>query len=340
MLRALKKMSYSNRLFLYAPLVVLLGLAIAAALRWEIVSGGLETWFRLHNGHEIAPGVTLHFATESVTGFPFNVDAVLTNVTFEVRSARTSASWHTDGFAMHELTFGRTQQVYEAAGTQTVSWIDADGGNHRLVFVPGSLMASAILSGRRLVRFDLDLNGIGSREISGARLQLHFRKARDRDAIEVAASAEQIQLAPVLQMGFGTVLQNARLTATLTPAAPLGRLFEGGDIWDRALEAWRCKNGAIRFDTLETNWNGVQTHAAGSLGLDDSHILAGGLALDAKGMMRTPEGRLAQAIVQLTKDRPGTARRYSLSVASGIVSLRVTKSPQMSAAAGSIGPLY
>jgi hypothetical protein len=338
-------MRYSHRLFLYAPLFVLLALAVGATLRWQAVASGMETWLRQQNGHEIAPGVTLHFASETVSGFPFNVDAVLRNVTFEVKGARTSGAWHTDGFAIHELTFGRAQQIYEAAGSQTVSWTDAERGSHRLVFVPGSLMASAILSGNRLVRFDLDINGIGSHEISGARMQLHFRKAPDRDAIDIVASADQLHLDTALQAGFGADLRHATLDGSLVPAAPFGALFDGRALWDDAIDEWRKNRGAFQLTRLEMNWGGLQFRASGRLGLDDDHRPQGTLALDIEGAVTPPrseitDDRLARAVAGLTKVTKEAPGGLSINIASGGVNLQVTKAPQIMVDAGKLGPFY
>lgn len=338
-------MRYSSRLFLYAPLFMLLALAIAAALRWQSVAGGLETWLRQHNGHEIAPGVTLQFAAESMSGFPFNVDTVLRDVTFQVKSSRTSGAWHTDGFALHELTFGRTQQIYESAGTQTISWTDAEGGAHRFVFVPGSLMASAVLSRGRLVRFDLDINGIGSREIAGARLQLHFRKAPDRDAIDVSASGDQIRLAPTLQVGFGSTLRHVALDASLTPATSFAQLCEGNEVWDHGLESWRAAGGVFHLGKLQMDWDGIQIRASGNLGLDRNHQPQGTLAIAVDGAVTTSPRentgeRLARAVGQLTKITNDTPHQLSLGIVSGAVNLRLTKIPSSTTFAGSLWPLY
>jgi hypothetical protein len=338
-------MRYSNRLFLYAPLFVLLALAIIAALRWQAVAGGLETWLRQHNGREIAPGVTLHFASESVSGFPFNVDAVLHDVTFEVKATRTSAAWHADAFAIHELTFGRAQLIYEAAGSQNISWNDAQGGAHHLSFVPGSLQASAILSRGRLVRFDLDLNGIGSREITGARLQLHFRKAPDRDAIDIVASADQIHLDPSVQAGFGANIRHAAIVGCFVPAKPFGALFDGQLPWDRAMDAWRRDGGAFQIANFDMNGDSVQLHASGKLGLEDDHRPRGMLAVDLNGSVAAPTAgtagdRLARAIARLTKVTKGTANSLSISIVSGDVNVRLTKAQQIAADAGKVGPVY
>jgi hypothetical protein len=337
-------MRYSSRVFLYAPLFALLALAVAAGLRWYGVAGGLESWLRQHNGGEIAPGVTLHFASETVGGFPFNVDVVLRDVTFQVKSARTFGRWHTDAFAIHELIFGRAQQVYEAAGTQTVSWKDAEGGAHHLAFIPGSLRASAILAHGRLVRFDLDIDGFGSREISGARMQLHFRKAPDNDAIDIAASANDLRLAPALQAGFGANLHRADIEGSLSPSAPFAALFEGRGAWDRSLDAWRRSNGEFHLDRLELDWNGVEIHAGGKLGLDDAHRPQGMLNLDIAGAVKTPvagrAARLAQALAELTKGTTIKPHSLSADIVAGAVNLRVTKAPQFVSDAGSLGPLY
>jgi hypothetical protein len=338
-------MRYSSRLFLYAPLFALLALAVAAGLQWRAVADGLETWLRRSNGHEIAPGVTLHFASESVSGFPFNVDAVLGNVTFEIRSAHTSGSWHMDGFAIHELTYGRALQIYEAAGTQTIFWTDAEGGLHRFTFVPGSLRASAILARGRLVRFDLDLNSIRAREVSGTRVQLHFRKAPNRDAIDIVASADRLHLAPALDAGFGVELRRASVAASLVPAQPFAALFAGRDSWDQALEAWRRSDGAFRLDDLEMAWISDQLHARGRLGLDGDHRPQGSFALDVDGAVKapaagTPDDRLARAIVQLTKVTTNAPRTFSVNIFSGAVNLRVTNAPQIAMDAGLLGPLY
>ena len=119
-------MRYSNRLFLYAPFVVLLVLASAVMLRWREVAHEWETKLLAANGgREIAPGVTLHFASEEIEGFPFNLDAVLVHMVLAVQSTRGPLSLKSERFAIHALTYGQEQQIFEAAGTQTVSWTDA-----------------------------------------------------------------------------------------------------------------------------------------------------------------------------------------------------------------------
>ncbi|MGH6876648.1 MAG: DUF2125 domain-containing protein [Rhizomicrobium sp.] len=341
-------MRYSSRLFLYAPLLVVLILAIAAGLRWHTVAGGLEQWLIQSNGHEIAPGVRLRFGSEKISGFPFNVDAMLDNVTLETNGARGPIVWRTERFAIHELTFGRVQQIYEAAGTQGLSWTGSDGRAHRFTFVPGSLQASAIESGGRLVRFDLDINGIGSRDLSGARVQLHFRKAPGRDAIDVACSADDLRLSPGLQAGFGARIERLTVRGSLAPAARVSSLFSGGDEWRGAAEKWRHGRGVFHLDRFAITWGGLSAQGTGKLMLDNAHRLEGDLHLIVTGAKTLPAAKgadtpLAHAIAELAQTAPsaGNARLdISIDLRDGNITVRRAGASQLAFPAGRIGPLY
>lgn len=338
-------MRYSSRLFLYAPLIVLAALALGAALLWRSVAGGLEARLLRDNGGAIAPGVTLRFAHERVEGFPFNVDAVLDDVTFEVRSTFGPARWHTDRFALHELTFGRAQQIYEAAGRQTLDWTDSARSRHHFVFVPGSLQASAISSEGRLLRFDLDINGIGSREFTGARMQLHFRKSPGRDAIDVVLSADDLHLWPALEAGFGPGLSKLDVQSTIFPAAPFAGLFAGGDTWSDATEKWRQEKGVFRIDHFEIRWGAVHAQGAGSLALDQAHRANGDLELVTTGVPnlnggKSDDARFARALLRLTNATQRTPLHISASIASGAVNLAITHTPETAVSAGTTGALY
>lgn len=338
-------MRYSSRLYLYAPLILLAVLAVAATLLWESVAGGLETALLRSNVGTIAPGVTLRFAHERVSGFPFNVDAVLDDVTFEVSSAFGPARWHTDRFALHELTFGRAQQIYEAAGAQTLDWSDAGHARHHFVFVPGSLQASAISSHGRLLRFDLDINGIGSREITGARLQLHFRKSPGRDAIDIVMSADDLHLGRALQAGFGPLLSKLNVQGSILPAAPLADLFSGREAWTAAADKLRRHQGVFRIDRFEVRWAAISAHGTGALAVDDSHRAVGNLETVMTGRPTLTgaapgDALLARALSQLTNATQRQPVHLSASIASGAVNLAITDVPQSTVSAGTIGALY
>src|SRR5215469_14760448 len=108
-------MRYSSRFFLYAPFVLLVALAAAAMVRWWFVAGVFENRLRQANGHEIVPGVTLRFASEQTSGFPFNLDTVMDRVAITVQSTRGPIIWRSEHFAIHALTYGRAQEIFEGA---------------------------------------------------------------------------------------------------------------------------------------------------------------------------------------------------------------------------------
>src|SRR5437868_12421710 len=105
-------MRYSNRLFLYAPFVVLLILAAAAMLRWRQVADHWERELLAANrGHEVAPGVSLHFASQEIGGFPFSLKVVLGHMVLAVQSTRGPISLESEGFAIYALIYGCALQI-------------------------------------------------------------------------------------------------------------------------------------------------------------------------------------------------------------------------------------
>jgi hypothetical protein len=233
-------MRYSNRLFLYAPFVVLLIIAAAMMLRWRQVADRWETeLLSANHGREIAPGVSLHFDSEDIGGFPFNLDVRLNRMVLAVRSTRGPISLASERFAIHALTYGRAQQIFEAAGTQTVSWTDAEGRAHRFVLLPGSLRASAIEREGRLARFDLDLNEFRSPALTGGRAQFHLRRTPDHDALDVVVRADDLR-----GKSSDAVLPRVTIAGRIVPAKSLSSLLSAHDEWRRsqagALPAAHC----------------------------------------------------------------------------------------------------
>ena len=165
-------MKYSSRFFLYAPLALFLGLAAWAMGYWWVVAGALDKKLTALNGHEAFPGVTMSYASKTISGFPFNIDIVFTNLKFSGAGAHGPLSWSTENFALHRLTYGRAQDIYEAAGNQVLEWTDKGGKAHVFQFLPGSLHASAIADARGLAqvrsRHDCDgRQGRGRRALPG-----------------------------------------------------------------------------------------------------------------------------------------------------------------------------
>jgi hypothetical protein len=338
-------MRYSSRFFLYAPFLVLIVIAIAAMLRWWTVAGAFESWLLHANGREIAPGVRLRFASEEMGGFPFRVDTVLSGVALEAKCAHASISWRAERFAIHSLTYGRVQKIFEAAGVQTLSWAMPGGTVGRLVFTPGSLRASAILSEGALARFDLDLAGFSSREISGGRAQLHLRRAPSRDMIDIAISAEALRLAPELQAGFGLEIPHMILEGRIAPATPFSQFLSGRDPWCAAVDKWRDSAGSFRLDRIDMAWGQTSTEGSGRLTLDDLHRLQGALQLKVAHTEQLSASAVGTSHLSGALDRvahaTGTPLEASAAIEHGMVTLRQGRKPYAeSANVGSIGALY
>src|SRR5471032_112317 len=120
-------MKYSSRFWLFAPLVLFFALAAWAIAHWWVLASALDRKLTALNGHEAAPGITLSYASKTISGFPFNIDVVFTDFVAEGQGAHGPFRWTSDKVALHRLTFGRIQDLYEAAGNQTLSWTDARG---------------------------------------------------------------------------------------------------------------------------------------------------------------------------------------------------------------------
>jgi hypothetical protein len=339
------RIRYSHRLFLYAPYLLLLVLAVAAGLRWWSVADALERRLNQANrGREIAPGVTLHFTSENIGGFPFNIDAIFENVTITVNGPRGPIVWHTEHFAMHALTYGREQEIFEAAGRQRLSWTDTEGSTRHFDFIPGSLRASAIAADGHLARFDLDIAAPGSQNFSAARAQLHVRAPSDRNVMDVYVSADVLRLSPALESVLGTDVQDFAVRGKFTQAAKFLPLLAANESWLPAVDSWRRSAGAFELEALEITSGRLQVHAVGKLTLDTSHRMQGSMNLnvaDAIAAQNHVRNRFRATLAQLTKDvssHPGAPLDFQVGIESGNVSLQKLRgTPQ---AAGSIDPLY
>ena len=123
---------FSSKFWLFAPLVLFFALAGTAMAHWWIVAGALDRKLTAMNGHEAIPGITLSYTGKTISGFPFNIDVLFTGFVAEGQGAHGPLRWSSEKFALHRLTYGRPQDIYEAAGEQSLSWTDGHGKNHAL----------------------------------------------------------------------------------------------------------------------------------------------------------------------------------------------------------------
>jgi hypothetical protein len=279
-------MKYSSRFFLYAPLAAFLAIALGAGFMWWREADALSARLDAMNGHEAMPGVTVHFASKTVSGFPFNLDVEFSDFRVEIATGHGPSSWLTEKFALHALTYGREQMIFEAAGRQTVTWHDLKKQQHTLPFEIGSLHASALEGERGVSRIDIVLLGLESPALTAGKTEVHARIAPDGRAVEIATAVDAVQLSPRLAAGslFGPEITQVRLNASASPATPFDGLRAGRTNWVSALETWRKANGALAVSDIEISWSGISAKGRGSLGLDNRHAVQGLLDFKVAGI--------------------------------------------------------
>jgi len=277
-------MKYSSRFFLYAPLALFLLLAAGVGVYWWQAAGALSAKLDALNGREAVPGVTLQFKSKSVSGFPFNLDIVFDDIKLTVKTPHGPSSWASEKFALHALTYGREQILFEAAGHQLLTWTDLAGVRHAMPFEAGALHASAIEGPHGLSRLDIDLVGFGSPALTATRAQLHMRVAPKGDGIDLFATADGVHLSPRLASLFGQDVTAVKLDASAAPGHAFAGLRDGRASWVNALEAWRAAGGSLQVRDLELPFGKLSAVGKGTLSLDDAHAVRGLLDFKIAGI--------------------------------------------------------
>jgi len=235
-------MRYSHRFFLYAPLGLLLLLATIVMAYWKYSADTFDVRLTKANGHEIMPGVRLGYASQSVEGFPFRLDSLIDALSIQIETDAGPLAWHAQHFAMHMLDYDQSRQIFEADGTQSISWTDAFGSPHVVFFVPGTLRASAITSSGSLARFDIDIVSLHAPNISGDRLQLHIRRDPVRNALDFVMQGDQLRLScPKGTAGS----RDLTVEGQLAPADPFRGLLAGRGDWRSAYTGWLRSRGRL-----------------------------------------------------------------------------------------------
>jgi hypothetical protein len=238
-------MKYSSRFFLYAPLGVFLLLLAIAGLYWWVLASELSARLEAANGQQVAPGVTMHFASRRITGFPFSLDTEFRDVKFTVATPLGPAAWHSEHFAMHGLTYGRDETIFEAAGHQRLAWRRADGASRTLDFAVASLRASAIDSKDALQRFDLDLVGFGSKAFTAQRLQFHLRRHKG-DTLDLYVVADGVRPVPGSCPRLAGPVKDEQFSATVSQAGAFSPVLSASQPWASAALEWRRRGGEVR----------------------------------------------------------------------------------------------
>ncbi len=242
-------MKYSSRFFLYAPFGLFLAIALGIGVHWWLAASALSTRLQAMNGRQIVPGVTMQFASRRIAGFPFSLDTVFRGVSLRVDTPHGFTQWQPEDFAMHSLTYGRDETIFEAAGKQELSWTRADGSKRTLIFAVGSLHASAIRDATGLARFDLDIVGFGSKALTAQRLQFHVRR-NGHDGLDFIVTADGVRPLRGSCPELGDKLVSGELTGTITKARALAPLLVGRQDWGTAIANWRSTRGTAAIEVF------------------------------------------------------------------------------------------
>jgi hypothetical protein len=244
------RLSFSSRFWLFAPLVMFFAIAGVAMAHWWVVAGLLDKKLAELNGHEALPGITVSYATKTISGFPFNMDVLFTGFAVKGQGAHGPFTWTTEKFALHRLTYGRPQDIYEAADNQSLSWTDGSGKSHVLKFLPGLLHASSVMDEHGLLRFDLEAVAAAGTDSDGAgftaaHAQFHLRRDPKMDALDLMVSGDDIKAKGSIGGLFGDHIKSLKLYATLTQGQAFAPLLEGKTSWAAASTDWRAKGGQV-----------------------------------------------------------------------------------------------
>lgn len=264
-------MNYSSRIFLYGPVGLFATLVIAMMAYWWVASDALSKKLDQWNGHEIAPGVHLSFSKKAMSGFPFRVDSQLEGLHIEVETSHGPTVWNAEHFALHSLAYGVGQYVFESAGKQIVQWHDDRGQLHEYDFLPGTLRASSISDRDGLARFDIQILGVSSAEISAARVEFHVRRNPTIDGYDLAATADGVHFSANLDAPFGTDLKHFRSISLISPGSSFAKFLDGHGDWRPAVEDWRKRDGGLKISSLEISWGGLNAKGSGALTADALH---------------------------------------------------------------------
>jgi len=286
-------MSYSSRIFIYGPVGLLLLIVVLYSVFWRVQADTLSARLDRANGGEIIPGITFAFAGKTVGGYPFQLDAVLSGVTFSHQVAEGETTWRTEKLALHALSYNLDRYIFEVTGLQSFERPPMkQGGVPRVIYAtPAIARASAILNNGRLARFDMDLwepqakdatqGADPKRSLSADRAQLHLL-ARPDNTIDVAAQINNARIGAgyAATADAELMLPLIDLRAKLTESSALDGLAAGRMSVADAAQAWRERMGALKISDLTLNWSDARAGLKGEVAIDQAGRASGRLEGD------------------------------------------------------------
>jgi len=272
---------------MYGPVGLLLLAVVLYSVFWRVQADTLAARLDRANGGEIVPGVVFAFAEKSITGYPFQLDVVLSGVSFAHRAAEGEIAWRTDKLALHVLSYNHDRYIFETTGLQSFARPGAPGAPARVVYLtPAIARASAVLNGDRIARVDVDLwqpqakdaspNAAPNLTLSAQRAQLHLLERAD-STVDVALKIEDAQVGEGYRPALGSSIKLIELRGKLVQGQTLDSLRLAQESVSDAIDQWRQQGGTLAVESLALDWAGMKTSLTGTVGLDAQHRPAGAL---------------------------------------------------------------
>jgi len=299
-----------SRRKLLAVLVIAVAASLAYAVFWHYASNafrqGIEQWA----ADRRADGFEASYASISMQGFPFSLQAVIRDpvlskpvprppwaggpdLDWEWRGSELVAAIYPWSLRRVELRFPGTNQITVPFGIRgTTVFAAASRASGKFEFNEGVPTAADLY----LQDFDM-LSEDGEESLSVARVELtgvtHAAStpAHQSATFELAVSGKAINLPAQLTPPLG------RYIATLELQASLMGVFPEGDTTEAA-RAWRDDGGTIEVHRLHLEWGPLTIEAGGTLALDAALQPIAGLSAIVRGYAETIDALVAHGVVQ------------------------------------------
>lgn len=267
---------------LFLPFAVLLALAVLWSIGWLVLRGRAEAFVDAWFAREREAGRAWSCPDRSIGGYPFRFEVVCPSLAFE----RADFAWRTGRVVAVAQVYQPSLVIVEAAGPFEVS-----RGPLTAKVAWSLLQASLHLSGPRVQRFSLSVDGLSGSANAGAdpvaftakHIEFHGRpnpgRFADEGAVDVNLRAEAASVPALDPLLGGPEPAEVALDATASRAAGFG-----GRPMPVELERWRRDGGAIDLTLLSIAKGPRRLRLKGNLMLDEGHRVAGRLDAEAAGL--------------------------------------------------------
>ena len=267
---------------------ILVGAVVAVMAAWSgfwfYASGQVRTEIERRAG-ESTPSRAWAYQDLDISGFPFRIQADLTQSRLDLRGGSGGLSWQTDNIKAVGHPWQPRHVLLDLSSPHLFTAL-RKGKPHKLTLNNRRALASLETGPEGgVARLSLDINDMelfheGVATLRAERLQLHGRPNPEQtDAFDLALLGEAIDiLEGARRLNLAGLPRAAQLLDLQTTVTGLQSIAaEGG------LARWRDDGGTLEINTLHLQWGDIEITASGSLALDDQMRAIGALTARIKG---------------------------------------------------------